>query len=84
MANDNQSRNPPRNTNRNAPRTGKTRPWNVLFPRNYQDADGQDRTEFLRVGVAWPLKDKPGYRLEILGVSYVIMPQTDREPDDGG
>lgn len=59
------------------------RPWAVLYPRNYQ-VNGEDRTEFLRVGAAWPLKDKPGYRIEILGQTYIIMPQADREPGGEG
>jgi hypothetical protein len=78
MPNGNQSQN--QNDPRNRPSNrGATRPWNVLFPRNYTGTDGQEHTEFLRVGVAWPLKDKPGYRLEILGVNYVIMPQQERD-----
>lgn len=84
MADQNSRQNQRPAQNRNQQQRGKTRPWNVLFPRTYQTSDGEERTEFLRVGVAWPLKDKPGYRIDILGVSYIIMPQTDREPGEQG
>ncbi len=43
----------------------KAKYYNVLFPRNYKDNDGEDRTEFIRVGVAFPLNDGKGLSLEL-------------------
>lgn len=65
-------------------RSNGSRPWSVLYPRNYTDRDGKDQTEFIRIGVAWPLKDKPGYRLEALGFTVIIMPPSDREQREQG
>jgi hypothetical protein len=58
---------------------GKQRPWSVLFPRNYTTAEGEERTEFLRIGYAFKMRDREGFSVEILGVKVVIMPQRDRE-----
>ncbi|MCH9730992.1 MAG: hypothetical protein K0U84_15160 [Actinomycetia bacterium] len=44
--------------------------YNVLYPRNYKDKDGDDRTEFIRVGVAFPLNDGNGLSAEL----YLAMP----------
>lgn len=41
------------------------RPHQVLWPRNYKDRENKDATEFLRVGVAWPLKNGPGFSVEL-------------------
>lgn len=77
------NRNQQRPTGNQKQGTSGNRPWNVLYPRNYTDREGNPQTEFIRIGIAWPLKDKPGYRLEALGMTVIIMPQSDkREPGD--
>lgn len=63
---------------------GNNRPWQVLYPRDYKDREGKDQTEYLRIGVAWPLP-RGGYSVEALGVRVLIKPPADpREPDESG
>lgn len=37
--------------------------YNVFFPSKYK-VDGEERTEFLRVGTAFPLKESDGMTIE--------------------
>lgn len=75
-------------------RPNRTRPWNVYFPREYQVRVGQGdqtetRTDFIRVGAAFPLRDKEGITIELQlplslppGARLIAMPRTeDQEPD---
>ncbi len=43
---------------------GKKR-YNVFFPRKYEDRDGKEKTEFLKVGVAWPMAERDGFSIEL-------------------
>lgn len=39
--------------------------YNVCYPREYKDGDGNERTDFIRVGVAFPLREQDGFSLEL-------------------
>lgn len=77
-----------------SPRPNRSRPWNVYYPREYTvrgEGGGQDqtRTDFIRVGAAFPLRDKEGITIELqlplslpVGTRLIAMPRTDdQEPD---
>jgi hypothetical protein len=60
---------------RGRPPTRNAQPWNVLYPREYQ-VQGQGpgpetRTDFLRVGVAFPMQNRQGFSIELF-----LMPPT--------
>jgi hypothetical protein len=62
---------------------GSKRPWQVLYPRNYQDREGNEKTEYLRIGVAWPLPNG-GYSIEALGMRVLIKPPGERREGEPG
>lgn len=39
--------------------------YNVNYPKNYKDNDGKERTMFVRVGTAFPMKDTDGFTVEL-------------------
>lgn len=39
--------------------------YNVLMPREYTTKDGQVKTAFTKIGVAFPFKEKEGYSLSL-------------------
>jgi hypothetical protein len=39
--------------------------YDVIAPRTYKDRDGNDKTSFNRVGVAFPMKDRDGFNLTL-------------------
>lgn len=41
------------------------RPWNAYIVRKYQRSDGEEGSEFLKVGVAFPLKERGGFSLTL-------------------
>lgn len=68
-------------------RTG-ARPWNVYYPRQYTvqgEREPETRTDFMRVGTAFPLKEgKEGLSIEIQlplqlepGQRLIAMPRDD-------
>lgn len=62
------------------PSRSNAQPWNVLFPREYQvQGNGpgpETRTDFLRVGVAFPMQNRQGFSLELFLVPPVIEGRT--------
>lgn len=63
------------------------KPHNILVAREYTDGNGEVKTEWLRVGVAFPNK-KDGFNCELpagIGLTgkFVILPRMDRAEDDG-
>lgn len=56
--------------------------YDVLSPRQYKDRDGNEKTTFMKVGVAFPMRDKDGFSvtLEAIplptaeGVRLMLMP----------
>jgi hypothetical protein len=63
------------------------RPWSLLWPRKFkittQSGTVEERTEYLKVGVAFPHRDGQGYSIELYfrvipGGDLVLMPP--REP----
>lgn len=63
--------------------------YDVLSPRIYKDRDGNEKTTFLKVGVAFPMRDKDGFNvtLEAIplptseGVRLMLMPpRDDKQP----
>lgn len=55
------TRNDRRSSNQRSTTTAE--PWNLLYPRSYK-VGNEERTDFMRIGVAWPLKDREGFSLE--------------------
>ena len=53
-----------------ANRPGTRERLNVLSPRAYKGADGEERSAYTRVGVAFPLRHKPGYKLHLDAVPF--------------
>lgn len=39
--------------------------YEAVAIRKYQDRDGNEKTSFTNVGVAWPMKDKDGYTVRL-------------------
>lgn len=39
--------------------------YNVVYPKQYKDNDGNDRTAFVRVGTAFPMRDADGFTIEL-------------------
>ncbi len=77
-------------------RSGAARPWNVFYPRTYTVGGGntgkpqEDRTDFMRVGTAFPLTNKQGFSIEIQlplllspGERLIMMPRDDDAEQDG-
>lgn len=70
------------------------RPWNVYYPREYtvrgEHSNGTEtRTDFIRVGAAFRLREREGLSIEIqlplslpAGTRLVAMPQNDDQ--EGG
>ncbi|MBS7701667.1 hypothetical protein [Chelatococcus sp. YT9] len=64
-----------------------TKPHNILVAREYTNSNGEVKTEWTRVGVAFPNK-KDGFNCKVseglaLTGDFVILPRTDRAEDDG-
>lgn len=62
-----------------------TKPHNILVARNYTNSNGEEKTEWLRVGVAFS-NQKDGFNCEVAdGIAltgrFMILPRTER--DDG-
>lgn len=62
-----------------------TKPHNILVARNYTNSNGEEKTDWLRVGVAFP-NQKEGFNCEVVdGIAltgrFMILPRTER--DDG-
>lgn len=82
-------RNQSRGTSSSSGGNNRTKPWNVYFPREYTVRGGtgqsdETRTDFIRVGAAFPLRDKEGFTVEIQlpltlppGARLIAMPRTD-------
>ena len=63
------------------------KPHNILVAREYTNANGEAKTEWMRVGVAFPNK-KDGFNCKVaegiaLTGDFVILPRTERAEDDG-
>ena len=60
---------------------------NALAARKYTDRDGNEKTSYTRIGVAWPFRDKEGYtvRLEAMPAPQdgefviLLMPPKDNQ-----
>lgn len=72
------------------------RPWNVFYPRTYSVGGGnsgqpeETRTDFMRVGTAFPLTNKQGFSIEVQlplmlspGERLIMMPRDDDAERDG-
>nr|WP_314095386.1 hypothetical protein [uncultured Shinella sp.] len=62
-----------------------TKPHNILVARNYRNSNGEEKTDWVRVGVAFPNKSD-GFNCEVVeGIAlsgrFMILPRTER--DDG-
>ena len=62
-------------------------PHNVLVARKYTNSNGEEKTEWLRVGVAFQ-NEKGGFNCEVTeGIAltgrFMILPRLDRAEDDG-
>jgi hypothetical protein len=61
--------------------------YNVLFPREYMDSKGEKRTDFIRVGVAFELKNQDGFTVELYmnppSRKLVVMPVREKENTQG-
>lgn len=73
------------------PRSGETsEPWNVLHPRAYKTRTGEEGTDFLRCGVAFPLADKKGFSVQIFleapadefGARHYVIMRRQRDDDE--
>lgn len=64
-----------------------SKPYNVVVPREYTDGNGEVKTEWLRVGVAFP-NQHGGFNCKLpagIGLTgdFIILPRKDRAEDDG-
>lgn len=64
-----------------------SKPHNVLVAREYTNANGEVKTEWMRVGVAFA-NSSGGFNCELaegIGLTgrFVILPRKDRAEDDG-
>lgn len=64
-----------------------TTPHNILIAREYTNGNGEVKTEWLRLGVAFPNK-QGGFNCKVaegaaLTGAFVILPRKDRAEDDG-
>lgn len=63
------------------------KPWNAYIVRRYQKNDGTEGSEFLKVGVAFPLKERDGFNLTLhfttlpVGEVLVLGPDSDERND---
>lgn len=70
---------------REEPREGAEQPWDVFRLKEKTQRNGENRTEWLRCGVAWPMKDgKPGFNLDLEwaipeGSRLAILPRKPQE-----
>lgn len=48
--------------------------YDVIAPRTYKDRDGNERTSFLKVGVAFAMREKDGFT-----ITLEAIPAPDRE-----
>jgi hypothetical protein len=61
--------------------------YDVLSARTYKDRDGNERTSFTKLGVAFPMRDKDGFSLSLEAVpapqdgvyKLLLMPPKERE-----
>lgn len=67
-----------------------TKPHNILVAREYEtsNGNGEVKTEWLRVGVAFPNKAGDGFSCELppgIGLTgrFMILPRRDKAEDDG-
>lgn len=63
-----------------------SKPHNILVAREYTNGNGEVKTEWLRLGVAFPNK-QGGFNCELpegvgLTGKFVILPRKDRADDD--
>lgn len=62
----NRNSNNSRNSNSSRDNSNRSvRYYNVCYPREYTTSDGETRTDFVRIGRAFPLKDADGFRVEL-------------------
>lgn len=64
-----------------------TKPHNIVVPREYTTGNGEVKTEWLRLGVAFPNK-QGGFNCELpagvgLTGKFIILPRKERAEDDG-
>lgn len=62
--------------------------YNVISPRKYTDKDGNEKSTFVNIGVAFPMKEKDGFRVVLNALpitdTILIMPKTDKKGGRGG
>jgi hypothetical protein len=62
--------------------------YDAVSARTYKDNNGQDRTSFTKVGVAFPMKDKDGFNIHLEAIPapqdgvYRIMLMPPKPRDD--
>ena len=58
---------------------------NVLCVRDYTTPEGEQRSAFTRLGVAFPLRNKPGFKVHLeampLNGELLLMPADDRKSE---
>jgi hypothetical protein len=62
--------------------------YDAVAVRRYKDRDGNEKSQFTTIGIAWPMKDKDGYTLRLNAIpasvegEYVILLMPPRPKDD--
>jgi hypothetical protein len=60
--------------------------YNVISPRKYTDANGVEKTSFVTIGIAFPMKEKDGMRIQLNALpitdTLLIMPRTKKGGGD--
>lgn len=60
----------------------------ALAVRKYQDSQGNEKSAYLNIGVAWPMRDKEGYTLKLHAFpapsegEYVVLLVPPKPKDD--
>src|SRR5690606_22249581 len=63
--------------------------YDAVAVRKYSDRDGNEKTAYTNVGVAWPMKEKDGFSVKLHAIpapengEYTILLMVPRPKEDG-
>ena len=62
--------------------------YDAIAVRKYTDRDGNEKSSFTNIGVAWPMKDKDGFRVQLHAMpaptdgEYIVLLMPPRPRED--